>query len=116
MSGFEPGARFYMTDYKIVLTTTDSLEAAQKIAQGVVEQRLAACVNILPGVQSIYRWEGKVEQATEWLMLIKTKESSVASLQKAVSQLQSYDVPEFVVLTIDSGSPGYLQWLGDSVD
>ena len=104
-----------MTDYKIVLTTTDSLEAAQKIAQAVVEQRLAACVNILPGVQSIYRWKDSVEQATEWLLVVKTQNASLRELEEAIKQLHTYDVPEFIAVSIDSGSPGYLQWLAESV-
>lgn len=104
-----------MTDYKIVLTTTDSREAAQKIAEALVNQRLAACVNILPGVQSIYRWEGKVEQATEWLLIIKTLGSSVNGLETAIEQLHPYDVPEFIVVNVESGSPPYLRWLADSV-
>lgn len=115
MSGFEPGARFYMTDYKIVLTTTNSREAAQKIAEALVNQRLAACVNILPGVQSIYRWEGKVEQATECVLIIKTLASSVNGLETAIEQLHPYDVPEFIVVNVESGSPPYLRWLADSV-
>ena len=104
-----------MSDYKIVLTTTDSLEAAQKIAHAVVEQRLAACVNIVPGIQSIYRWKDKVEQATEWLLVVKTQRSSLRDLEEVINKLHSYDVPEFIAVSIDSGSPPYLQWLTNSV-
>jgi periplasmic divalent cation tolerance protein len=115
MSGFEPGARFYMTDYKIVLTTTDSLEAAQRVAHSLVEQRLAACVNIIPGIQSIYRWKDKVEQAAEWLLVVKTQKSSLRELEEVIKKLHSYDVPEFIAVSIDSGSSPYLLWLADSL-
>lgn len=105
-----------MTDKRLVLTTTDSFEQAQQIGQALVEKRLAACVNIVPGMQSIYRWKDRVEQATEWMLLIKTKESLLDTLRAAIRQFHSYDVPEFIAITIDSGSPEYLEWLETSVE
>jgi len=101
-----------VTDKLIVLVTCSSMAEAQRIARGVVEERLAACVNILPGVvHSIYRWKGKVESARERLLLIKTSRKRLAKLRTAVERLHSYDVPEFVALPIAAGSPAYLAWI-----
>ena len=88
-----------MTDKFVVFVTCGSAAEAKRIARAVVEARLAACVNILPGaVTSIYRWKGKVETGTERLLLIKTSRKRLARLQAAVERLHSYDVPEFVAL------------------
>jgi uncharacterized protein involved in tolerance to divalent cations len=103
-----------MTDKFVVVVTCPSRAEAQRIARAVVEQRLAACVNILPGVvQSIYRWKGRVESARERLLLIKTSRKRLARLRSTVERLHSYDVPEFVVLPIAAGSPAYLIWLDE---
>ena len=104
-----------MTDKRIVLTTAGSQQEAQKIAEALVAQRLAACVNIISGIHSVYRWQGKVEQADEWLLLIKTTESASAPLRDAIPKLHSYEVPECIVLSIEDGTPAYLDWIGDSV-
>ena len=101
-----------MTDKLVVLVTCSSMAEAQRIARGVVEGRLAACVNILPGVvHSIYRWKGKVESARERLLLIKTSRKRLAKLRTAVERLHSYDVPEFVALPIAAASSAYLAWI-----
>jgi periplasmic divalent cation tolerance protein len=104
-----------MTDKRIVLTTAGSQQEAQKIAEALVEQRLAACVNIISGMHSVYHWQGKVEQADEWLLLIKTTESASAPVRDAITKLHSYEVPECIVLSIEDGTPSYLDWIGDSV-
>jgi periplasmic divalent cation tolerance protein len=104
-----------MTDKRIVLTTAGSQQEAQKIAEALVEQRLAACVNIISGMHSVYRWQDKVEQADEWLLLIKTTESASAPLRDAITKLHSYELPECIVLSIEDGTPAYLDWIGDSV-
>ena len=104
-----------MTDKRIVLTTAGSQQEAQKIAEALVAQRLAACVNIISGIHSVYRWQAKVEQADEWLLLIKTTESASAPLRDAITKLHSYEVPECIVLSIEDGTPAYLDWIGDSV-
>jgi periplasmic divalent cation tolerance protein len=108
-------SRFYMTDKRIVLTTTGSEEEARKIAKHLVEKRLAACVNIVPRVTSIYRWQGRVEEANEWLLIVKTKASVVAAVQRAISKLHSYELPECICLPIEDGSVNYLRWITDSV-
>ena len=104
-----------MTDKRIVLTTTGSEEEARKIARHLVEKRLAACVNIIPQIESIYRWQGKVESSREWLLVAKTTQEKFPAVRDAIRKLHSYDVPECVVLNIEDGSSDYLQWLADSV-
>ena len=105
-----------MTDKFVVLVTCSTSTEAQRIARAVVNARLAACVNILPGaVQSIYRWKGKVESARERLLLIKTSRKRLAKLQAAVERLHSYDVPEFIAIPIAAGSAAYLSWVEESL-
>lgn len=98
--------------YRIVLVTCASIAEARKIARKVVEKKLAACANILPGVESIYRWKGKVERAREVLMILKTSAARLPELEREVKRLHSYDVPEFIVLPIAAGSKEYLRWIG----
>ena len=104
-----------MTDFQIVLSTCADREQAERIAHRLVEQHLAACVNILPGVHSIYRWQGGVESASEVLMLIKTSAAHCDEVQSTVASLHSYENPEFVVLSISGGSEAYLAWLNESL-
>jgi periplasmic divalent cation tolerance protein len=104
-----------MTDKRIVLTTAGSEEEARKIARHLVDNRLAACVNIIPQIESIYRWQGKVDSSREWLLLAKTTQERFPVVRDAIRKLHSYDVPECVVLNIEDGSSDYLQWLADSV-
>jgi periplasmic divalent cation tolerance protein len=101
---------------RVALVTCGSANEARRIAKAVVGKRLAACVNILPGmVQSIYRWKGKVESGREVLMVIKTTAGRLAKLEKEVNKLHSYDVPEFVVVPIVAGAREYMRWLLQSV-
>jgi periplasmic divalent cation tolerance protein len=104
-----------MADFQIVLSTCGDRETAERIAHRLVEQHLAACVNILPGVQSVYRWQGAVQSEPEVLMLIKTKASLIPQVQSAITSLHSYEVPEFLVLPISGGSDAYMAWLGASL-
>jgi periplasmic divalent cation tolerance protein len=101
--------------YRIVLVTCASIAEARKIAEHVVEQKLAACANIVPGVESIYRWKGKVERAKEVLLVIKTTAARLRKLESEVKRLHSYDLPEFVAVPIVAGSQQYLDWLRKSV-
>ena len=105
-----------MTDKRVVLTTASSHEEAHKIACGLVERRLAACVNIVAKIDSIYRWQGKVEEAEEFLLIIKTTEAASARVQDAIREMHSYELPECIVIAITDGSDAYLKWVGDSVD
>jgi periplasmic divalent cation tolerance protein len=95
----------------VVLSTAGSQEEAERIATALVEERLAACVNLVAPITSIYRWQGKVERAAEVLLIIKTRRSSSAGLIARLGELHSYDVPEAIVLPIATGARPYLQWL-----
>lgn len=96
---------------RIILSTCADRAEADCISRSLVESELAACVNLVPGVESIYRWQGKVESATEILLIIKTTSERVKDVEKAIAELHSYDVPEFLVLEVHGGSEPYLQWL-----
>ena len=104
-----------MTNKMLVLTTASSKEEARKIGRALVERLLAACVNVVPGVGSIYRWEGEIEEAEEWLLIIKTTRAAFERVQDAIHELHSYDVPECIGVAIENGSAAYLSWIGESV-
>jgi periplasmic divalent cation tolerance protein len=104
-----------MTDKRIVLTTAASEEEAHKIARHLVEHRLAACVNIVPQIMSIYRWQGNVEESREWLLIVKTTAAAFVQVRQAIAELHSYQVPECVCLNIEDGSTTYLEWIAESV-
>ena len=104
-----------MTDKRLVLSTAGSEDEARKIAAHLVEQRFAGCVNIVPRIESIYRWQGKVESSTEWLLLIKTTEKKFSQVRDAIGELHSYEVPECIAISIDDGSKAYLEWIAQSV-
>jgi len=105
------------TKYRVVLVTCGTLEEARKIARGVVEKHLAACVNIVThAIESFYTWKEKVEDSSEYLLIIKTSSERLAELEKDVLSRHSYDTPEFIVLPIVAGSEAYLSWLGESVE
>lgn len=100
----------------VVLVTCGSTKEAKSIANALVRNRLAACVNILTSpVRSIYRWKGKVETAKEYLLLIKTSRRRFVALEKEIRRLHSYEVPEIIALPIAAGSKPYLKWLVESV-
>jgi periplasmic divalent cation tolerance protein len=103
-----------MTDARIVLTTVSSPQEAEKIARALVERRLAACVNIVSQIQSVYRWKDKVEQETEWLLIIKTRISAFESVREAIKELHSYELPECIMLEVSSGSEAYLNWIEEN--
>jgi periplasmic divalent cation tolerance protein len=104
-----------MTDKRIVLTTAASEEEAHKIARHLVERRLAACVNIVAQITSIYRWQGNVEEAGEWLLIVKTTAAAFVQVRQTITELHSYEVPECHCLKIEDGSPNYLEWIAESV-
>jgi|SRR3954447_10224648 periplasmic divalent cation tolerance protein len=104
-----------MTDKRIVLSTAGSEDEARKIASHLLEQKLAACVNIVPQIESVYRWQGKMESSREWLLLIKTTAERFPAVRDAIRELHSYDLPECIAVDIVDGSPAYLQWIADSV-
>jgi periplasmic divalent cation tolerance protein len=104
-----------MTDKMIVLTTAGTHDEAAKIGRALVEQRLAACVNLVGPVESVYRWKGEVECAQEWLMVVKTTAAASEQVRAAIRELHSYELPECVMLPIEGGSEEYLAWIGESV-
>src|SRR5512139_1720751 len=95
----------------VVLVTCGSEEEALRIANALVEEHLAACVNVISPIRSVYRWEGKIWDEREWLLMIKTQSQRFGELEKKVKSLHSYIVPEIVSLPIVEGSPSYLNWL-----
>jgi periplasmic divalent cation tolerance protein len=104
-----------MTDKRLVLTTTGSRDEASTIASELVSRRLAACVNIVGPISSFYQWQGEVEQSEEFLLLIKSTEAQLPTLQEAIRELHSYKVPELIAFSVDSGLDAYLDWVGASV-
>jgi periplasmic divalent cation tolerance protein len=98
-----------------VLTTCAKASDAEKLGRALLERRLAACVSIVPGVRSLYHWQGRIEDDAELLLLIKTTAEAVEALKATLAEIHPYDVPEMVVLTIDDGSESYLAWLDANV-
>jgi periplasmic divalent cation tolerance protein len=105
-----------MTEYILVFITAPNEKEAACISRTIVEERLAACVSIIPSVRSIYRWQGRVEDEQEVLMISKTKKLLFERLQARVKELHSYAVPEIVGLPLAEGSKQYLDWLGQETD
>ena len=100
-----------MSEFIQVTTTAPSREEADRIAQTLVERRLAACVQIAGPVESHYRWKGALERSTEWLCLIKTRRANYAAVEAAIRANHSYEVPEIIACPIETGSASYLDWL-----
>ena len=104
-----------MTDKRIVLTTAGSKAEAQKIGRALVERKLAACVNVVGPIESVYRWKGAVETAGEFLCIVKSTAAAVDRVAAAIKELHSYELPECVVITVEGGSSEYLAWIGQNV-
>lgn len=100
-----------MTDKIVVLSTCPNPAEAAALARLLVEKHLAACVNIVPGVRSVYRWKDVIEDSEEVLLVIKSRRESFEMLQNELSGMHSYEVPEVLALSVVAGSPGYLHWL-----
>jgi periplasmic divalent cation tolerance protein len=99
--------------FRLVLVTAPDLKTARKLAQSALAARLIACANLIPQVESHYRWHGKIERANEVLLLFKTTRPKLAKLEKLILAAHPYDTPEFVVLKLDAGNARYLAWLAD---
>ena len=104
------------TPYQLILCTCPNSDIAEQLATLLVEQQLAACINVVNGLTSIYRWQGKVEKNTEALMLIKSSRDHFAKLEKAIQQHHPYELPEIIAVTVDDGSPDYLRWITSSLE
>jgi periplasmic divalent cation tolerance protein len=102
------------SEYVVVLTTLPADADGQAFGRALVDEKLAACVNLLPLMESVYRWEGRIEQETERQLLIKTSRDRLPALWDRVRELHPYEVPEFVVLSVADGNEAYLRWVGDS--
>lgn len=100
-----------MTDALVVLVTAPTPERAAEIARALVEERLAACGNVVPGIRSIYRWEGKVQEDAEALLVLKTTRARFDALRDRVLALHPYEVPEVIALPVEAGSARYLAWI-----
>jgi periplasmic divalent cation tolerance protein len=100
-----------MTDAVLVLTSLPSPETAAQVAKVVVGEKLAACANILPAVRSIYRWQGKVQDENEVLVLLKTQRVHYARLKARILELHPYDVPEVLAIPVEQGHAAYLEWI-----
>ena len=96
---------------KIVFSTIDDNQKAQELATTLVSEKLAACVNIIPSVWSVYHWQGTVEKAVENLLIIKTSEERLDELMDRLRELHPYDLPEIIALPVESGLPEYLRWV-----
>ena len=103
------------TEVRTVLVTAPDRQLAESMASTLVEERLAACVNVIPGLVSVYRWEGEVQRDEEALMIVKTTEPRVAQLRERIVQLHPYEVPEVLVLNVVDGHEAYLGWVRDAV-
>ena len=103
-----------MTEYVLAMTTSPENEA-NNIATSLVERKLCACANIIRGVSSIYHWKGKIEADSECIILMKTKKNLIETLYNSLRKVHSYEVPEFIVISIDDGSKDYLSWISNSV-
>ncbi len=101
--------------FSIVYITTGNLEEARKIGRTLIEERLAACVNIFP-ITSIFRWKDKIDESDEFGMIVKTKSGKVRAIEKRVKEIHSYEVPCVVSLRMDEGSEDYLKWIKESVE
>ena len=104
------------THYRLVLCTCPDNESATRLAQGLVTQHLAACVNVIPGLTSVYAWKGRIETDQEVLLLIKSRGDRLAALQAFIREHHPYELPEIVAVPIEEGSRDYLAWLGDWLD
>ena len=100
-----------MTDKIVVFSTASSPEEAEKIARALVNERLAACVNVIPSVRSFYRWQGKIEDSPEFLLVIKSSRERFDVLRVALAKLHSYEVPEVIAMPVVDGARNYLNWM-----
>jgi periplasmic divalent cation tolerance protein len=100
----------------VVITTVGTEEQANTIAEELIARRHASCVNILPGVRSLYRWQGKICRDSEYMLVIKTLEREYEALERAIKELHSYELPEILAFGVKRGEQGFLDWIGGSLD
>ena len=100
---------------KLFYCTTDSQSSVNELAASIVEQQLAACVNIIPGITSVYHWDNEIQHDQEWLLLIKTTDDMSEALKEAIMKIHPYDSPELISVDVTDGLPDYQQWVQDTV-
>ena len=105
-----------MTDVRVVLTTAGSTEEARRIANELVERRLAACVNVVTKLDSIFRWKDKVQESEEYLLLIKTTKGLFPKVRNAIKEMHSYEIPECISLAVEDGTEEYFKWIDENVE
>jgi periplasmic divalent cation tolerance protein len=103
------------TNLLLVLCTVPDRECAEQIAEALVAEQLAACVNIIPGMASVYRWKGNIEKDEELLLLIKTSQGTYESLEQRIRVLHTYELPEIIAVSIQSGQKDYTRWIENSL-
>jgi periplasmic divalent cation tolerance protein len=103
------------TEYCVILVTTGSQDEAERIARALVEEKLAACCNIVPGLRSVYRWQDAVQVDEEQLLIIKSAPAHFAAIERRVRDLHAYDVPEIIMLPVTQGFAPYLAWIDQSL-
>ena len=104
-----------MVEFIQITTTTDSSAAAERIASELVARRLAACVQVVGPIQSVYRWQGAVERAEEWLLLIKSTGEKYPAIEAAIRELHTYECPEVIATPVSAGSQAYLGWIAEQI-
>lgn len=104
-----------MDTYIVVFCTTPSAEISNQIANECIKKKIAACCNIIPGIRSIYEWEGKVEKSEEQLLMIKSTEDNFKALENTINEIHPYDVPEIISVKINNGNESYLKWINQSI-
>ena len=105
-----------MTDNLLILSTCGTEADAQRIATRLVELRLAACVNIVPGATSVYRWRGAIEKASEFMLVIKSRRDLVSKIEEEFRMIHPYEVPELIAVPVAGGSKAYLAWIGNELE
>ena len=103
-------------EYILVLTTCPDQDCAEDLAEALIIRNLAACVNILPGMASVYRWKGNIEHGSELLLIIKTRQQDYAQVEQTILELHPYELPECITVSIQGGLSDYLNWISESLD
>lgn len=116
LGGCSPRIIEMSSDLRLVMTTCRNRETADSLAEALVDRRLAACVNVLPGVSSTYRWMGRIERDDEVFLMIKTAKTELAAIETTIKSVSGYELPELIAVEITDGASNYLSWVATSID